>query len=135
MKFKYTIEPFVVNSTVALSIIQDIMKSMIFQLDKKLNYDPKHVISKRKTVARLGTYEHQEDQALAVMANHSYIEQDVNMSNNDQEEDKGSQEQEMVDPIISVITPSKGERTLKRPTPEATNMDIDTTTKKPRVSA
>ena len=37
MKFRYTIEPFVVNSTAALSIIQDIMKSMNFQLDKKLN--------------------------------------------------------------------------------------------------
>lgn len=90
MKFRYTIEPFVVNSTASLSIIKDIMKSMNFQLDKKLNYDPKHVISQRKTIARLGTYEHQEDQALAIMDNHSYIEQDVNMSNNDQEEDKGS---------------------------------------------
>lgn len=58
---------------------------MNFQLEKKLNYDPKHVISQRKTSARLGTYEHQEDQALAIMANHSYIEQDDNMSNNDQE--------------------------------------------------
>ena len=42
------------------------------------------------------------------MANHSYIEHDANTSSNDQEEDKGSQEQEMVDPIIGVITPFKG---------------------------
>ena len=68
------------------------------------------------------------------MANHSYIEQNVNTSNNDQEEDKGSQEQEMVDPITGVITPFKGERTLKRPVTEVTNMDIDTATKKPRIS-
>ena len=93
MKFRYIIEPFVVNSTAALYIIQDIMKSMNFQLDKKLNYDPKHVISHRKTTTRLGTCEHQEDQALAIMANHSYIEHDISMSNIDQEEDKGSQEQ------------------------------------------
>ena len=45
MKFIYTIEPFVVNSTVSLPIIQKIIKSMNFQLDKKLNDDPKHVIS------------------------------------------------------------------------------------------
>ena len=44
MKFKYTIEPFVVNSTTALLVIQIIMKSMTFQLDKKINYDPKHII-------------------------------------------------------------------------------------------
>ena len=48
MKFRYTIDPFVVNSYAFLSIIQDIMKSMNFQLEKKLNYDPKHVISQRK---------------------------------------------------------------------------------------
>ena len=40
----------------------------------------------------------------------------------------------MVDPIIGVITPFKGERTLKRPATEITNMDIDTTTKKPKIS-
>ena len=45
MKFKYTIESFVVNSTVALSVIHNIMKSMNFQMDKKINYDPKHIIS------------------------------------------------------------------------------------------
>jgi hypothetical protein len=96
MKFIYTIEPLVLNSIVALPIIQKIMKSMNFQLYKNLNYDPKHVISQRKTTVRLGTYEHQEDQALAIMANHSYIEQDVNMSSNDQEEDKGSEEQQLL---------------------------------------
>ena len=66
------------------------MKSMNFQVDKKLNYDPKHIISQRKTTSRLGTYEHVENEVLALIPNHSYIEQDVNvnMSNNEQEEDK-----------------------------------------------
>ena len=40
----------------------------------------------------------------------------------------------MVDPITSVITPFKGERTLKRPTTEVTNMDIDIATKNPKIS-
>lgn len=115
IKFKYTIEPFVVNSTAALSVIQNIMKNMNFQLDKKINYDPKHVISQRKTNSKLGTYEHVENEVLALIANHNYIEQDVNMSSNDQEEEKGLEEQTMVDLITCIITPFKGERTLKRP--------------------
>lgn len=41
IKFKYTIEPFVVDSTSALPIIQDILKTMKFELDRKVNYDPK----------------------------------------------------------------------------------------------
>ena len=62
MKFKYTIEPFVGNSTAALTVIQNILKSMNFQVDKKTNYDPKHIISHRKIASRLGTYEHTEDE-------------------------------------------------------------------------
>ena len=72
MKFKYTIEPFVVNSTVALTIVRSILKSMNFQVDKKAKYDPKHIISQRKLSSRLGTYEHIEDEELAAKANHSY---------------------------------------------------------------
>ena len=67
------------------------MKSMNFQVAKKLNYDSKQIISQRKTTSRLGTYEHTEDEALALIANHSYIEQHVNMSRNEQEQDKGSE--------------------------------------------
>ena len=107
---------------------------MNFQVDKKLNYDHKHIISQRKTTSTLGTYEHVEDEVLALIANHSYIEHDVDMSNNDQEEDKGSEAQAMVDPIIGTLTPFKGERSLKRPANEVTNMEIDSATKKPRVS-
>lgn len=56
------------------------------------------------------------------------------MSSNEQEEDKGSEAQVMVDPITGTITPFKGERSLKIPATEVTNMEIDTTTKKPKVS-
>ena len=41
----------------------------------------------------------------------------------------------MVDPITGTITPFKGERYLKIPITMVTNMEIDTTTKKPRVSS
>ena len=123
-----------VNSTAALTVVQNILKIMNFQVDKKANYDPKHIISQRKTTSRLGTYEHIEDEELALKSNHSYIEQDVDMSDNEQEEDKGSKAQVMVDPITGTITAFKGERSLERPATEVTNMEIDTTSKKPRVS-
>ena len=47
------------------------------------------------------------------MANKIYIERDVNITGDEQEIDKGLEEQTMVDPVIGVITPFKGERTLK----------------------
>ena len=72
MKFKYTIEPFVVNSTSVVIVVQSILKSMNFQDDKKAKYDPKHIISQRKLASRLGTYEHIEDEELETKANHSY---------------------------------------------------------------
>ena len=69
------------------------------------------------------------------MANKSYIEHTVDMIGDEQEVDKGSEEQTMVDPVTWLITPFKGERTLKRPATDITNVEIDTTNKKPRVSA
>ena len=56
------------------------------------------------------------------------------MSNNEQEEDKGLEEQNMVDPVIGTVTPFKGINTLKRLAPEVTNMEIESIAKKPRVS-
>ena len=57
------------------------------------------------------------------------------MSNNEQEEDKGLEAHVMVDPITGIITPFKGERYLKRPVTEVTNMEIDIVAMKPRISS
>ena len=135
MKFKYTIEPFVVNSNVSLIVVENVLKSMNFQVDKKAEYDPKHIISQRKVASRLVTYEHTKDEELALKANHSYIGEDVEMSSNRKKEDKGSEAQTMIDPIIGILTPFKGERSLKRPITKVTNMEIYTTAKKPGVSS
>lgn len=72
MKFKYMMEPFVVISTSSLLIVQAILRSLNFQLDKKTKYDPKHVISQRKAYYKIGNYEYQEDEELATKANHNY---------------------------------------------------------------
>jgi hypothetical protein len=91
MKFKYIIEPFVFNSIATLTVVHNVLKSMHFQVDKKDEYDPKHIIYQRKIASRVGTYEHTEDEELALKANHSYTGQDVEMSSNEQEEHKGSE--------------------------------------------
>ena len=72
IKFKYTIEPFVVDSTSALQIDQDILKSMKFELDRKVNYDPKQFISHRKVSCGIGSFEHQNDEELEAKANVEY---------------------------------------------------------------
>ena len=40
MKFKFTLEPFVVESVHVVTFIDQIMKSMNFQMDKSHRYDP-----------------------------------------------------------------------------------------------
>ena len=72
MKFKYTMDPFVVNSTSALSIIKSILRSMDFQLDKKIKYYHKHFISQRKASCKIGKYEHQDDEELVAKTCQSY---------------------------------------------------------------
>ena len=49
--------------------------------------------------------------------------------------EKESEERTVVDLVTRLITPFKGERTLKRPAIDITNIEIDTTSKKPMVSA
>jgi len=131
MNFKYTIEPFVVNSTFVVTFFQSILKSMNFQSDKKVKYDPKHIISQRKLAPRLGTCENIED--VEAKANHSYTGRDAEMSSSGKKEDKGSKERTMIDTITGTLTPFKGERSLKRPITEITNIEVDTTVKKERV--
>ena len=134
MKFRYTIKPFVVISIYVVTIVQNILRSMKFQSDKKTKYDPKHAISQRKAVWKIGAYEHQEDEELAANANHSYTEHDAEMTSSRQEEDKESEAQTTIDPITGIHTPSKDEISLKIPITEMTNMDVDVTAKKPRIS-
>ena len=63
---------------------------MNFQYDKNTKYDPKHVISQRKAVLKIGAYKHKEDEELAAKANHIYTEKDTEMSSSGQGEDKES---------------------------------------------
>ena len=50
MKFNYTLEPFVVKSVSAISVIGYILRSMSLENDKSLRYDPNRVIHQRRLV-------------------------------------------------------------------------------------
>ena len=104
MKFKYTMEPFLVNSTSALPIIQAILRSMNFQLDMKIKYDPKHVIYQRKTSYKIGTYEHQDDEELTTKDNRDYTKQVGEQANSEQRKDKESETQTLIDPTTGIPT-------------------------------
>ena len=55
------------------------------------------------------------------------------MLSSGQGEDKESEAQTMIDPIIVIPNPFKHERSLKRPITEMTNMEVDVTAKNPRI--
>ena len=75
IKFKFTLEPFVVEYVAALTVIDKIMKSMSFQIDKNLRYDPNKIIHQRKLDVNRSGYEAQEDEVLATLANSDFLEQ------------------------------------------------------------
>ena len=63
MKFKLTLQPFVVESIHAITIIDQIMKSMNFQIYKSLRYNPKKVIHQKNLDVNLTGYEVEQDEA------------------------------------------------------------------------
>ena len=66
MKFKFTLEPFVVEFVHVVTIIDQIMKSMNFKTYKSLRYNPKKVIHQRKLDVNLSGYEAEQDEVLVV---------------------------------------------------------------------
>ena len=48
LKFVFTLEPFVVKSISVANIIDQIMRSMNFDTDKALRYDPKGIMHQRR---------------------------------------------------------------------------------------
>lgn len=57
MKFKFTLEPFVIESIYVITVVDHILNSMNFKTDKSLRYDPKKVIHQRRLNMNLKGYE------------------------------------------------------------------------------
>jgi hypothetical protein len=84
MKFNFTLEPFVVRYVYAITIVDQILKSMNLQTDKGLRYDPKKVFHQRRLDMSLKGYDAEHDEVLAALANTDLLEQieDGDRSNN-----------------------------------------------------
>ena len=75
------------ESVYAISIIDQIMESMNFEIDKSLRYDPKKLIHQRKLDVNLASYEAEQDEVLSDLANTDLLEKmgddDRNSSSSD----------------------------------------------------
>ena len=74
MNFNYTLEPFVVKYVVEISVIDQILRSMSFEHDKYLRYDPNRIIHQRRLDVNLKRYEAEQDEVLASLANTDLFE-------------------------------------------------------------
>lgn len=72
---------------------------------------------------------------MVALANSDFLEQIGYNDSNDSSSDRVNQDKVVVEKGTKVPTPLKGEKYLKRHSIDIVDMDIDITTKKPRVSA
>jgi hypothetical protein len=75
IRFNYTLEPFVVKSVATISMIDQILKSMNFDTDKALRYDPNKVLHQRRIDMNFKGYEAEHDEVLVALANTDIFEQ------------------------------------------------------------
>ena len=75
MKFIFTLEPFVVKFVFAITTIDQIIRSMSFEIDKALRYDPKGVMHQRRIDMSFKGYDADQDEVLAALANTDLFEQ------------------------------------------------------------
>lgn len=88
LKFVFTMEPFVVKSVLAANILDQVLKSMGFESDKALRYDPKGVMNQRRMEASFRGYEAKQDEVFAALANTDFLEavDNANGSSDEQEQ-------------------------------------------------
>ena len=133
LKFVFTLEPFVVKSVLAANIIDQILRSMGFETDKSLRYDPKGVMNQRRMEANCKGYDVEHDDLLVALDNTDFLEtiESANGSSNDQDQD--NQDQQIVSQA-QIPTPLKIEKSLKRPSVDVMEVDQNTSAKKPKLA-
>ena len=135
IEFKFTLEPFVVESVDALIVIEKIMKSICFQTDKSLGYDPKKIIHLRKLDVNLSRYEAEEDEVLVALANSDFLEQVEDNGSNGSGSNMMNLDKDATEQRTEVPTPLKGEKSLKRHSTDTIDIEIDVSNKKARTFA
>lgn len=133
MKFNFTLEPFVVKSAYAIIAIDQILRSMNFETDKALKYDPKGVMHQRRTDMNFKGYDVDQDEVLVALANTDLFEQ-IEVGDRSSNNNERSNQGKATNNQTEVPTPLKGEKSLKRHSPGTMDMDVDLVTKKPMIS-
>ena len=75
LKFVFTLEPFVVKSILAANTVDQIIRSMSFDTDKTLRYDPRGIMHQRRIEMNFRGYDAEHDEVLAALANTDLLEQ------------------------------------------------------------
>ena len=111
------------------------MKSMCFQTDKSLIYDPKKIIHQRKLDVNMSGYEVEQDEVLVALASSDFLEQVEHNDSNGSDSNMVNLDKATTEQRTEVPTPLKGEKSLKRHSIDTTSMEIDVLVKKDRTSA
>ena len=121
-----------VKSVLAANILDQILKSMGFESDKTLRYDPKGIINQRRMDVGFRGYEAEQDKVLAALANTDILEPVNSEDGSSNEREKNPQEQQAAGPL-GMPTPYQLEKALKRLAEDTMEIDPGTTSKKPRL--
>jgi len=133
LKFVFTLEPFVVKSIFAANIIDQILRSMAFENDKSLRYDPKGVMNQRRMEANFRGYDVEQDEVLDTLANTDFHEAVESVNGSSDEQDQKDQDQQTVSQA-QIPTPYQVEKSLKRPSTDIMEVDPGASTKKHRLA-
>ena len=107
---------------------------MNFETDKALKYDPKRVFHQRKLDMNFKGYDVDQDEVLVALANTDLLEQLEVGDRNNSNSERNNTDEAVKNNHVEVPTPLKGEKSLKRPSTDTDDMDVDLVTKKPRMS-
>lgn len=133
LKFVFTLEPFVVKSILVANTIDQIIRSMSFDIDKSLRYDPRGIMHQRRIEMNFRGYDTEHDEVLAALANTDLLEQ-VELGNGSSSNGDQSNQNQALIKQTEIPTPLKAEKSLKRQFADTMEVDEDASTKRPRLS-
>ena len=133
LKFVFTLEPFVVKSVLVANMLDQILRSMGFENDKALRYDPKGVMNQRRMEASFRGYDVEQDEVLDALANTDFLKTVESVNGSSDEQDQNAQDQQAIHQP-QIPTPYQVEKYLKRPSADVMEIDPGTSTKKPRLA-
>jgi hypothetical protein len=137
IKFNYIVHLFVVKSFATLHVVEEILKGLKFEKDQRMNYDPRHIILKRKSSKRCGIFKHQEIEGLRALANLESFEEYCQVTEAGSRICSTQRVPLVVDSFsIGIQTPQKNDVVNKRPHEEVVEVKEEgqSCTKKARVS-